>query len=153
MKILKRILDIFYISKKKEIVKKVPTMMELPKGAKVWVMNPEELDKNGFDWFKSILHRENDLPAIEYSDGSKEWYKNGKIHRESDLPAIEDSDGTKYWYKEGKLHRENDLPAVEHSSGTKKWYKEGKRHRDNNKPAIIWFDGKKEYWVNGKRIK
>lgn len=45
---------------------------------------------------KTILHRL-DGPALEYSDGHKEWRKNGIIHRE-DGPAIEYQDGTKAWY-------------------------------------------------------
>jgi len=163
--------------KERKNVEVKSTMMKLANGIKVWVLNPEELDPNDFDWDKAILHRENDKPAIEDSNGTKEWYKNGKLHRENDKPAIEDSSGTKYWYKEGKLHRENDLPAFEHSSGTKCWYKEDKLHRendlpaiehsfgskcwckedklhrDNGKPAIIWNNGSKEYWINGKRIK
>ena len=113
----------------RKIVEDKSTMLELPNGAKVWVMNPEELDINNFDWGKATFHRENDKPAIEWLDGSKEWYKEGKIHRESDLPAIERSNGSKYWYKEGK------------------------RHRDNDKPAIIWNDGTKRYWVNGRFVK
>jgi len=115
--------------KEKEIIEEKSTMMELANGDKVWVLNPEELEPNNFSCKKAICHRENDLPAIE------------------------DSDGTKYWYKEGKLHRENDLPAIEYSSGSKFWYKEGKKHRENDKPAIIWFDGSKQYWINGKRTK
>jgi len=39
------------------------------------------------------LHRE-DGPAIEWADGSKEWWINEKLHRE-DGPAIEWADGTK----------------------------------------------------------
>ena len=112
------------------IVEEKSTMLELPNGDKVWVLNPEELDINNFDWGKAIFHRENDLPAIEHSDGSK------------------------FWYKEGKSHRENDLPATEWSDGTKSWWKEGKRHRDNGKPAIIRTGAKKEeYWVNGRSVK
>ena len=42
-----------------------------------------------------ILHRE-DGPAIEYSDGSKEWLINGNHHRE-DGPAIEWYDGDVEW--------------------------------------------------------
>ena len=38
-----------------------------------------------------------DGPAVEYSNGSKEWYINGKRHRE-DGPAIEWNDGDKSWY-------------------------------------------------------
>jgi hypothetical protein len=37
---------------------------------------------------------------IEYADGSKEWYLNGKCHRE-DGPAVEYADGTKFWYLNG----------------------------------------------------
>ena len=47
----------------------------------------------------------------EHSDGSKEWFLNGKRHR-ADGPAIEYSDGTKHWHLNGVLHR-TDGPAVE----------------------------------------
>ena len=70
------------------------------------------------------LHRDNDLPAVEYKSGSKEWYKEGKIHR-IDGPAIERYNGDKYWYYEDKLHR-IDGPAYENSDENKKWYYEGK---------------------------
>ena len=44
----------------------------------------------------TILHRL-DGPAVEWSDGTKEWYVNGKCHR-LDGPAIERADGKKSWY-------------------------------------------------------
>ncbi len=68
------------------------------------------------------LHRE-DGPAVEQSDGSKEWYLNGKRHR-VDGPAIECADGSKSWYLNGKLHR-TDGPAVEYANGSKEWYLDG----------------------------
>ena len=43
-----------------------------------------------------ILHRLNG-PAIEYEDGTKCWYVDGKLHR-TDGPAVEWPDGMKYWY-------------------------------------------------------
>ena len=46
--------------------------------------------------YKCQLHREGG-PAIEYSDGSKVWYRNGQRHRE-DGPAIEHYNGLKMWY-------------------------------------------------------
>jgi hypothetical protein len=68
----------------------------------------------------NLSHRE-DGPAEEYSNGTKGWYKNGKLHRE-DGPALESYNGNKYWYKNGKLHRE-DGPAVELFNGEKHyWY-------------------------------
>jgi hypothetical protein len=30
--------------------------------------------------------------------GDKEWYKNGKLHREGDLPAIQFLNGNNFWY-------------------------------------------------------
>jgi hypothetical protein len=49
----------------------------------------------------TIFHRE-DGPAIEYADGGKEWYLNGKCHRE-DGHAIEYADGSKSWYINDEL--------------------------------------------------
>ena len=69
-----------------------------------------------------LLHR-TDGPAVEHSDGSKEWYLNGELHRDVD-PAIECANGTKEWYLNGELHRE-DGPAVEYANGTKEWWLNG----------------------------
>ena len=64
-----------------------------------------------------------DGPAVEYADGSKEWYLNGDLHR-TDGYAVEYVSGSKLWYLNGKLHRE-DGPAVEYADGTKLWYLNG----------------------------
>ena len=87
--------------------------------------------------------------CVEYDDGDKCWFKEGKLHRD-DGPAIERDNGDKEWCKEGKLHRE-DGPAIEFADGSKEWYKEGKLHREDG-PAIEWADRNKEYWLNGKRL-
>ena len=51
--------------------------------------------------------------------GTKRWYNDkGKLHRENGLPAIEWANGDKEWFLNGKLHRENG-PAVESANGTK----------------------------------
>jgi hypothetical protein len=52
------------------------------------------------------LHRE-DGPAIEYCDGSKEWWVNGNIHRE-DGPALEWSGGGKNWFLNNIQYTEKD---------------------------------------------
>ena len=52
----------------------------------------------------TIYHRE-DGPAIEWADGSKSWYLNGKRHCE-DGPAIEWVDGSKWWYLNGQYFTE-----------------------------------------------
>ena len=58
------------------------------------------------------LHSENDLPAIQFANGDKVWYKNGEIHRDNDLPAIEFANGEKWWCIDGKLWRKNGLPYI-----------------------------------------
>jgi len=49
---------------------------------------------------RKCFHRDNG-PAIEYNDGAKEWYKNGKLHRDNG-PAVECSDGYREWWLNGK---------------------------------------------------
>lgn len=77
-------------------------------------------------WYKDskmrILHRE-DGPAVEWSDGSRQWYLDGQLHREGG-PAVEWPDGSRHWWVEGDLHRE-DGPAVEHPDGDREWYLNG----------------------------
>ena len=63
------------------------------------------------------------MPAVEYANGSKHWYLNGKQHREGG-PAVEEANGHKVWWLNGYRHRE-DGPAVEYTDGTKEWYYEG----------------------------
>lgn len=70
------------------------------------------------------LHRV-DGPAVEWPDGSREWYQNGLHHREGG-PAYEFVDGTRYWVQNDLTHREDG-------------------------PAIEWAGGKKEWWLNGLR--
>ncbi len=67
-------------------------------------------------------------PAVEWTDGSKEWWLNGKWHRE-DGPAIEYANGYKEYYINGKMHRE-DGPAIENADGRKEWYIKGERYTE-----------------------
>lgn len=79
-------------------------------------------------WYKegtNILHRE-DGPALERTNGTKIWYKNGLCHR-VDGPAAIYSDGDKYWFVNNKLHRE-DGPAVEYAKGKPVYYLDGVRY-------------------------
>ena len=107
-----------------------------------------------------------DGPAVEWLNGEKFWFQNGKLHRDNDLPAIEyangdsyerelcsiqsGTEGSKQWYQQGKCHRDNDLPAIEWVNGTKEWYQNGKLHRDNDLPAIQYCNETKEWHQNGK---
>ena len=103
-------------------------------------------------WYnkKGELHRDNDLPAIEWPGGTKVWYLNNELHRD-DKPAVEWSDGTKEWYQNDKLHRV-DGPAVEKSNGTKVWYLNNKLHRIKG-PAVEFPSGGKLWFIEGKRLK
>jgi hypothetical protein len=71
---------------------------------------------------KEKFHRL-DGPAIEYANGNKSWYVDGKLHR-LDGPAFERADGYKSWYVDGKRHR-LDGPAIEYTDGHKAWYVNG----------------------------
>ena len=97
-----------------------------------------------------LIAEANEIPKnftgmVEWTNGNKFWYKEGKLHRENGH-AKEYASGIKCWYKEGKLHRENG-PAIEYANGNKGWYKEGKLHRENG-PAIEYADGVKYWYLN-----
>ena len=67
-------------------------------------MNNPKKDKYGtLRWYneKAQLHREGE-PAIEWGDGSKEWFINGKRHRKNG-PAVKYTDGYKEWWENGKF--------------------------------------------------
>ena len=68
-------------------------------------------DSNTISWYnsKGQLHRENG-PAVEFSNGSKEWFHNGKLHRE-DGPAVEYTNGNKYWYLNNVQYTESEFNA------------------------------------------
>jgi hypothetical protein len=104
-------------------------------------------------WFdrRGKIHREGDLPAIIWDDGTQEWYRHGDLHRENDKPAIVESNGTKMWYIFGKKNRHNDKPSVEWSNGDKEWYYEDLLDREEDLPAIVRANGTREWWRNGKR--
>lgn len=94
------------------------------------------------------VHREGG-PAVEWKDGSKEWYKHGKRHRE-DGPACEYANGTKHWYVDDEHHRK-DGPAIEWANGLKQWCLNGKLHREDG-PAVVYLDGHCSYWLEGQFI-
>ena len=95
---------------------------------------------------KSKQFHRTDGPAVEYSNGDKFWYVEGKPHR-TDGPAIERSSGTKEWYVEGKLHR-LDGPAMEWSNGSKFWFVEGKQYSEIEFMHKLYPVKKPEYLKN-----
>jgi hypothetical protein len=59
-----------------------------------------------YEGSKFIYHRE-DGPAVEFSNGNRSWWLNGKLHRD-DGPAVEYANGIKYWYKNGEFKEKID---------------------------------------------
>ena len=88
---------------------------------------------SGLDGSK-LLHRVGG-PAIEGSNGTKEWYLNGECHRE-DGPAVVWADGNKHWYLNRKLHRV-DGPAIEWTNGHKVWYLNGEKYTEEQFNKIL----------------
>ena len=107
-------------------------------GTKEWRLDGEQ----------ALLHREGG-PAVEYADGSMEWWVRGERHRE-DGPATEFAHGDKHWYHRGNFHRE-DGPAIEYASGTNFWYLHGKLHCSDG-PAIEAFNGYKYWYFEGHAL-
>ena len=102
----------------------------------------------------SVLSVDDTLAALSgvFDDGSRtRWYHQGKLHRDDDLPAVEWTNGSKEWRVHGKRHRDGDKPAVELADGSLEWWMDGELHRDGDKPAIVWSDGHQEWWVHGRR--
>lgn len=65
--------------------------------------NEYRTDKYGNKYWENDrgkYHRDHDLPAIEYHNGAKAWYKNGKRHREVG-PALIFCDGKELWFLNG----------------------------------------------------
>ena len=86
-----------------------------------------------------------------YLDGSVLGYYDEyrTLHR-LDGPAVEYKNGAKSWYQNGKLHRLGG-PSIEYISGSKSWYQNGLRHRIDG-PAIEFYDGEKIWYINDKRL-
>jgi len=92
-----------------------------------------EINSNGtIRWYKegtSILHREGG-PAVEFANGEKHWYKNGKFHR-TDGPALEWIGGENHWLIEGVEYTEaefNKITAKDNCDGKEVIF-EGKTYK------------------------
>jgi hypothetical protein len=125
--------------------------------------------KNGVD------RPENYTGCVEHQDGTKTWYKEGKLHRESG-PAIEYADGDKLWYCEDVWHKTNGPAAISYRSlgeeiawacygmshringpsyyverGNKYWYNNNLLHRLDG-PAVEFLNGEKSWFIEDERL-
>ncbi|MDO8652706.1 MAG: hypothetical protein Q7R66_10985 [Undibacterium sp.] len=95
--------------------------------------------------------------------GNVRHFIQGACCRNFDLPAVEYADGTRIWYKENPKrgegfgqrseiqHRVGGASAI-YINGVEHWMQNGVFHRDDGEPAFISKTIKKWY-VNGKFIK
>lgn len=94
-------------------------------------MTTHTIDKYGpHIW--TILHRDDDLPAVIREDGTREWYRDGLRHRENGPARV--SREAQHWYQHGKLHR-LDGPAIIKDT-EEQWFLHEHRHRLDG-PAIV----------------
>ena len=112
-----------------------------------------DLNENRLHIKNHCLHRENG-PAVEYLDGSEDWYQNGKLHRDNG-PAISMPGPGQYghnsheeWWWHGERHRE-DGPAVIWGDHRKEWWLNDLKHRTDG-PAVIYENGDVEWYVHGQ---
>jgi len=85
---------------------------------------------------------------VEVNDDVTKWYLNGELHREDDQPALEYTQGLNIWYVNGKRHRENGA-AVEFPDGKKYWWLEGKNYFEEEFNEKIKY---KQDSCNGKMV-
>jgi hypothetical protein len=94
------------------------------------------------------VNHNNDHTVI-HLNGDKMWYYYNKIHRGDDLPALQGSDGHQSWFMHGLQHRDNDMPSCINTAGDKWWYQHGKNHRSGGRPAIMFTNGCNAYYEYG----
>jgi hypothetical protein len=93
------------------------------------------------------IHRdENDLPAVIYANGRREWFHQGDRARADDLPAVICEDGAQIWYVDGRMGRLDDKPAKIEADGTQIWMENGVVHRVGG-PAIVNHALNYQRWV------
>jgi hypothetical protein len=72
--------------------------------------------------------------------GTKRWYNDNRRFHRDDGPAVEYqheyTNGSKEWYIDGRLHR-LDGPAIEWNDGDQEWYINGKRIDCNSNEEFL----------------
>lgn len=83
------------------------------------------------------MKTEKSTKQFKKEDGSVEWRtEEGILHRENDLPAVIFSNGTMFWYKDGKRHRDNGQPAVVWCCGKHGYWIEGRFIKADNRGSV-----------------
>jgi len=109
---------------------------------------------------KGNLHSFNDKPAIEWDDGDKRWYENGKVHRLEGPAyiAIYRNFIEHYYYKNNLLHRLLKPAFIRLDNGIKSheaYYIKGKLHNPIGAAEIHYaphYNFKREFYISGKLL-
>lgn len=105
-----------------------------------------------------MLHHD-DGPAVIKPNGSRYWYRNGRLHRD-DGPAIEyrgtltDFDfAERMWLLSGAHGNYSGVNYIPPSTCIVKeiWAKNGKYHREDG-PAVVCIDGSGAYYIEGEAV-
>ena len=108
--------------------------------AKYWPVSPELMAQ-----YKDGSHTEKSRHGLYWRN------QNGQLHRDSDLPAKIWADGTIQWFQNGQLHHDGDKPAWIDAYGRLEWWQNGKTHRFCG-PAVIYHDDTLEWVIYDKNI-
>jgi len=83
---------------------------------------------------------------IYYEEGNRYWCNdNYELHRE-DGPAVEYVNGDRSWYRDGKPHRE-DGPAIDWvSNGLQEWWFNGQQFNVNSQEEFERILKIKAFW-------
>jgi len=106
------------------------------------------------DLIKDVQSDEDDKHFEINEYGAKIWYdENHNIHRDNDKPAIIYSNGTMDWYQHGKQYRPpGNKPSTITNTGMRVYTDSmGRLHREDG-PAVITDSGKKYYYHHDQQV-
>ncbi|RTK95482.1 MAG: hypothetical protein EKK64_06575 [Neisseriaceae bacterium] len=103
-------------------------------------------------WEKNRKYHRKNKPAIEYTNGDKEWWLDGKRHRSPvEGPAV--------MFKEDYyFYSDSQFKVAKYENGTRELYRYNTHRKKfelqslNNIPAISYSNGDIEHWDYGKNI-
>lgn len=74
-----------------------------------------------------------------------------QLHSIDDQPAVVYADGTRWWYRDGKIHRDNG-PAIIHANGVQEWWQNNQRQCIEYPDSLAVHPdlrGVKQFYENG----
>lgn len=98
-------------------------------------------------WFSDQKYEEYIEEECSVFDECSKFYSNSNFHR-TDGPALEYANGSEEWWLDGKRHR-TDGPAIVYKNPPEEWwFQHGHKHRLCG-PAVN-MNGNIEWWIHGK---